>query len=86
MLTLAKRCSDGRRTVVKETREEYLKRINSAHHEHHYKDVGGKCRCVGCGHEEPHVDVYEGVGGSGNYWTCRRCGRERDEYEGRVTF
>ena len=77
--------------MVKETREEYLRRINATHltpvkspHEHHYKDVGGKCKCVGCGHEERHDDEYMGIGGSGNFWVCRRCGRELDEEQGRV--
>jgi hypothetical protein len=73
--------------VVKETREEYLKRINSVHLPcpHKWKDTGDCCKCAFCGREMVHADDYMGVGGSGNYWVCRRCGRERDEYEGRVT-
>ncbi len=41
------------------------------------------CKCTVCGVEE-HDDEFLGFGGSGAAYRCRRCGRERDEYERRV--
>lgn len=41
------------------------------------------CRCSTCGFED-HDDEFLGYGGSGASFKCGKCGRMRDEYEGRV--